>query len=320
MLGAGLCFALMGVFVKLGSAWFSSHELVFHRSVIALLLLLAALSLRHGRRGGLRVFGAHTGAQLRRGVVGFVALATFFYAVAHLPLSVAVTLNYTSPLFLALLMPWQLGERPSRAQYLTVAVGFVGVVLLLQPWRTPARDLFAGMLGLFSGVMAAFAYIHVRRLGRLGEPEWRTVFWFAMVCAVGAALLASLDGGWQAPADGRQIGVLLAMGVFATLGQLAMTRAYRTGRTVVVASLAYSTVVFASVLDGVIWKQSLPPIAWLGMAITVAAGVAAAVGGARVEPGWRATGDGSGGGPGRVDTPRCWTNKKGLRHDRHRHP
>ena len=108
-----------------------------------------------------------------------------------------------------------------------MGVGVVGVVSLLQPWRTPARDLFAGMLG-----------------------------------------------------------------------PLAMTRAYRAGRTVVVASLAYATVVFASVLDGVIWKQSLPPIAWLGMAITVAAGVAAAVGGARVEPGWRATGDGGGGGPG----------------------
>lgn len=283
MLGAGLCFALMGVFVKLGAAWFSSHELVFHRSVIGLLLLLGALSLRHGRRGGLRVFGAHTGLHVKRGLVGFVALATFFYAVAHLPLSVAVTLNYTSPLFLALLMPWQLGERPSRAQYLTVALGFVGVVLLLQPWRTPARDLLAGVLGLWSGIMAAFAYIQVRRLGRVGEPEWRTVFWFALVCALGAALLASIDGGWHAPADGLQIGVLLAMGGLATLGQLAMTRAYRTGRTVVVASLAYSTVVFASVLDGVIWNQSLPPVAWLGMAITVAAGIAAAVGGARGE-------------------------------------
>lgn len=276
MLLAGLSFALMGVFVKLGVTWFTSHELVFHRSLVALALLFAALSLRHGYRGGLHVFGAHTGLHLRRGLVGFVALALFFHALAHLPLSVAVTLNYTSPLFLALLMPWQLGERPTRAQYATVALGFVGVALLLRPWETPPRDLLAGVLGLVSGVMAAFAYIHVRRLGRLREPEWRTVFWFALVCALGAALLASVDRGWHAPAGAEQFGVLLAMGVFATIGQLAMTRAYRTGSTVVVASFAYSTVVFASILDVFIWHVKMPLVAWTGMSITVLAGILAA--------------------------------------------
>lgn len=276
MLLAGACFALMGVFVKLGGDWFTSHELVFYRSLVGLMLMLAGLALHHQLRGGIRIFGGNTRLQIRRGLVGFVALACFFYALARLPLSVAITLNYASPLFLALLMPWQLGERPSRMQYVTVAVGFVGILLLLRPWQSPPKDLFAGMVGLFSGVMAAFAYIHVRKLGRLHEPEWRTVFWFALVCAFGAGALASLDGGWHRVTTSNQLAMLLALGVFATLGQLAMTRAYRTGQTVVVASFAYSTVVFASLLDVIIFNVAMPLLAWSGICITVLAGVQAA--------------------------------------------
>ncbi len=276
MLLAGASFALMGVLVKLGVQWFSSHELVFYRSVVALALLLAGMTLRHGLTGGRHFLGEHTALHLRRGLVGFLALATFFYAVAHLPLSVAITLNYSSPLFLALLMPWQLNERPSRAQYATVAVGFLGVALLLRPWDSAPQDLVAGLVGLFSGVMAAFAYIHVRRLGRLGEPEWRTVFWFAVVCALGASLLTSLDGGWHVPAASEHVGLLLGVGLFATLGQLAMTRAYRKGDTVVVAAFAYSTVVFGGILDTLIFDMAMPTSAWIGMLITVLAGIQAA--------------------------------------------
>ena len=276
MLFAGACFALMGMFVKLGGIWFSSHELVFYRSLVGLLLLLAGIALHRGMRGELKLLGPNTSMQIRRGLVGFVALATFFYALARLPLSVAVTLNYASPLFLALLMPWQLGERPSRAQYITVAAGFVGVLLMLRPWQTPASDLVAGLVGLFSGVMAAFAYIHVSKLGRLHEPEWRTVFWFALVCAVGAGALASVDGGWHVVTNFDQVGLIVVLGLFATLGQLAMTRAYRTGQTVVVASFAYSTVVFASVLDALFFNEKMPLLAWIGICITVLAGVQAA--------------------------------------------
>ncbi len=278
MLLAGACFALMGVFVKLGVVWFSSHELVFYRSLVGLLLLLGGISLHRGMRDDLKLVGPHTRLQIQRGLIGFVALATFFYALVRLPLSVAVTLNYASPLFLALLMPWQLGERPSRAQYATVAAGFVGVLLMLRPWQTEANDLVAGLVGLFSGVMAAFAYIHVSRLGRLHEPEWRTVFWFALVCALGAGTLAGVDGGWHGVIGLEQAAVLLALGVFATLGQLAMTRAYRTGRTVVVASFAYSTVVYASLLDVLIFDVKMPIMAWVGICITVLAGVLAARG------------------------------------------
>lgn len=269
MLAAGVSFALMSVFVKLAAGQFSSHELVFWRSVLGLAFIYLFLRLPLAGRGAGRLASPHLAMQLRRGAVGFVALATFFYAITRLPMSVAITLNYTSPLFLALVMPWWLRERPSPTQYLAVALGFLGVVLLLRPWQ--GGDLGAGLVGLFSGFMAALAYVHVRQLGKLQEPEWRTVFWFALVSAAAAGVFAAVDG-WHPPTlDNAWL--LAAIGLFATFGQLAMTRAYRRGDTVVVASLAYSTVVFGSLLDGLIWNENLPMVAWSGIAITVAAGV-----------------------------------------------
>jgi drug/metabolite transporter (DMT)-like permease len=270
MLVAGAGFALMGVLVKLAGQWFSSPELVFYRSLVGFAVLLGAFTLRHGLGGGRLFLGAHLGMQLRRGLLGFVALLAFFFAIHRLPVSVAITLNYTSPLFLALLMPWWLSERPRPSQYAAVALGFLGVVLLLRPWAG-SLDGLAALAGLGSGLLAAFAYLHVRQLGKLGEPEWRTVFWFTVVSGLGAALLASVQG-WH-PVSGDNLPLLLAMGLTATLGQLAMTRAYRRGDTVVVGALAYSTVVFGSLLDVIIWRHGLPSLAWLGMALTVAAGL-----------------------------------------------
>jgi S-adenosylmethionine uptake transporter len=274
MLLAGASFALMGVWVKLAAAWFTSIELVFYRSLFGLLVVLALLTLQQGPRAMLRVFGPHLRLHLRRGVVGFVALATFFYSLTVLPMSVAITLNYTSPLFLTLLLPLWLKESIRPAQYAAVALGFAGVVLLLRPWEAHG-DLGAGLIGLFSGLMAGVAYVHVRALGRLGEPEWRTVFWFAAVASAGAALLASVQG-WQGDVL-PHLHLLLVLGLTATVGQLAMTRAYRKGQTAVVAAFSYSTVVFSSLLDVIIWKEDIAATAWAGMALTVAAGVWAAM-------------------------------------------
>jgi uncharacterized membrane protein len=204
MLAAGASFALMGVVVKQGATAFSSHEMVFWRSAVGLAMLYAFLRLPS--RGGVPkgVATAHLGLQLRRGLVGFVALTAFFYSLAKLPMSVAITLNYTSPLFLVLLMPWSLQERPRPAQYASVVLGFIGVALLLRPWQA-GSDVHAGLVGLFSGFMAAIAYVHVRQLGKLGEPEWRTVFWFSVVGMVGAGVTSSLTG-WHLPGE-NQIGL-----------------------------------------------------------------------------------------------------------------
>lgn len=273
MLVAGFLFGCMGVFVKLGAALFSSVELVFYRSLIGLLAILAVAG---ARRLPLRtrVWRNH----LWRGLAGVTSLGLYFWCITVMPLATAVTLNYTSPLFLTLLTTWLLKERFHWPLVAAVIVGFAGVVLLLRPHLDEDQWL-AGVLGLVSGVFAAFAYLNVRRLGRLGEPEYRTVFYFALVSTVAGGAGLVFTGVHPVTREG--LGIILGMGTTATLAQLALTRAYRTGKTLVASALAYSTIVFASLFGMALWGEVLPLSAWIGMALIMGSGMLALKGAPR---------------------------------------
>lgn len=97
------------------------------------------------------------------------------------------------------------------------------------------------------------------------------MFWFAVVCSLGAALLVSAYE-WH-PVTGENAGLLISLGLFATAGQLAMTRAYRLGETALVSSFAFSAEVFGSLFDVLIWNHVLPMLAWGGILLTVGAGL-----------------------------------------------
>ena len=268
MLVAGLLFAIMGGFVKLGASQFSSAELVFYRSLFGLLAIYWVIRTRN--RTPHPFATVYWRAHLTRSVAGFIALLLFFHAIAELPLATAVTLNYTSPLFLALLLTFWQREKPHWPLLSALLLGFAGLILLLRP-TLHADQLLTGLMGLGSGFLAGVAYFNLRQLGRLGEPDWRTVFYFTLVSSLGAGIVASMTG-WHR-VDLQAAGVLLGLGITATLAQLALTRAYRLGNALTVGGLAYSTVVFASLLGVLWWREVLPAGAWLGMGLIVASGV-----------------------------------------------
>jgi drug/metabolite transporter (DMT)-like permease len=246
MLVAGFMFGCMGVFVKLGAPYFSHIEMVFYRSFFGLLIISVIM-----RTQRVSMVTHHWRAHLWRGISGTLALALFFYCITMLPLATAVTLNYTS-------------------MTIAIGTGFCGVVLLLHP--SIQRDqLLTGLLGLISGFLAGVAYINVKQLGILGEPAARTVFYFTLIATVSTGVWMLFNT--VHPVTLRGFGILLGMGSTATVAQLAMTHAYRTGNTLVVGSLAYSTIVFASVFGMLLWKEVLPLDSWLGMALIIAGGV-----------------------------------------------
>ncbi|TJZ73593.1 DMT family transporter [Chitiniphilus eburneus] len=269
MVVAGLCFGVMGVFVKLGSAGFSTAELVFYRCLAGFLfILLVALPARRPLWVPWPAMKVH----LTRSISGFVSLMLYFYAIAHLPLPTAVTLNYTSPLFLMLLTALWLKQRPHRGQWLAIVVGFAGVALLLRP-TLDATQWLAGVVGLGSGLLASVAYMNVHELGRLGEPEWRTVYYFSLVSSVGAGMVMLLQRAPMTPIDFDNVWLLLGMGVAATCAQLSMTRAYRKGKSLIVASMAYLTVVFSTLFGMLIWGDVLPTSSYAGMLLIVGCGI-----------------------------------------------
>lgn len=281
MLLAAFLFASMGVCVKLASSHFNFFELVFYRGLVSM-AVMGALMRARGTALATRFPAAHAW----RSVSGVISMVAWFYAIVHLPLATAMTLNYMSSVWVgaflvggALLMGRTgSGQGPLMA---AVLASFGGVVMILRP--TLEQDqLFAGLVGLMSGLVSAMAYLQVTALGRLGEPEDRTVFYFAAACALGGLLGMALVG--VSPWNWDAAVWLLPIGILASGGQWCMTRAYSRGATLVVANLQYSGIVFGALYSLLFFGDQIPLIGWLGMLVITASGIIATVLRARAVP------------------------------------
>jgi len=274
MVLASFLFATMGVCVKLASTCFNAFELVLYRGLVGMVFMALIVQ---ARGSGLRT--RFPGMQAWRSLVGVISLIAWFYAIAYLPLATAVTLNYMSSIWVAAFLIggallYTRGPMQPRQGLLmlTVLTGFGGVVMILRP-TLEQNQLFAGLIGLMSGLLAALAYIQVTALGRLGEPEERTVFYFALGSALGGGIGVMFTGlsewDWQAAVW------LLPIGVLASMGQWCMTRAYSQGPTLVAANLQYSGIVFAALYSLLLFGDQIPLLGWLGMLVIVVSGVVA---------------------------------------------
>ncbi|MGE5161713.1 MAG: DMT family transporter [Betaproteobacteria bacterium] len=269
MLVASVLFSVMGACVKLAGRHYGVTEILFYRSLIGAACLFAFAHFR-----GMSLATPLAGLHLSRGIVGTAAVFLWFYATTVLPLGTALTLNYTSPLFLALIVMGVAMRSSARVDWplmAAVGVGFVGVLLVLQPNFAPGQAVGAAA-GLFSGVLSAVAYWQVKALGERGEPEWRVVFYFSLTGAILGGLGSLALGFTEHTPAGA--GLLLVIGIATLLAQLAMTRAYGQGRTETAASLQFSAVVFASFLGVTLFDDEIPLVGWAGIAVIVASGIA----------------------------------------------
>jgi S-adenosylmethionine uptake transporter len=271
MLVSALLFSLMAACVKIAAAYYGTAEIVLFRSLVGVVVLFA-----YARVSGQSLSTDVAGIHIRRSVIGVASLALWFYSLGKLPLGTAMTLIFSSPLFstafvigAALLagrrVPWVLAA--------CAGVGFAGVVLILQPSFGAGHELPA-LLGLLSGFLSAIAYWHVRALGRIGEPEWRTVFYFSL-CGTVLGFVAAASTGFTLNHTGASLATLFAVGIFATLAQLAMTRAYGKGRTVLTANLQFTAIVFAALLGMAAFGDRIAASAWLGIGIIIASCIVA---------------------------------------------
>jgi drug/metabolite transporter (DMT)-like permease len=260
---------------------------VFWRGLLGIFFMWAL-----ARQQGITLATRYPVMHAWRSLVGVVSLGAWFYALAALPLATAMTLNYMSSVWVAAflvggaLIAWnpRSGESwPARQGLLAAAViaGFVGVVLMLRP-TVEGNQVFGSVVGLLSGITAAFAYLQVMALGKIGEPDTRTVFYFAVGSMAAGAI--GMAAGGTSPWDWKHAWWLLPVGVLASLGQLCITRAYSQGATLVVASLQYFGILFGAIYGIALFGDALPASGWGGMALIVASGVGATFLRARAAP------------------------------------
>lgn len=277
MLFASFAFSAMGAGVKLASTIYSTSEIVMYRGLVGTFLLLALVI---AQRGTLRT--AFAGAHLWRATVGVISLWMWFYAIGQLPLATAVTLNYMAPIWMAFFLLclgwWQSKNHVAWPLIGAIAMSFVGVTLVLQP-SVGSDQWLGGVVGVGSSVMSALAYLQVRKLGQMGEPEFRVVFYFSLMTAAAGMFGTMLEGRAAGmpmftPHTAYGAGLLLAIGVSAAFAQIAMTRAYLLGNVLVVANLQYTGIIFSSLWGVYLWNDTMDWHVWLGMAVILVSGIA----------------------------------------------
>ncbi|WP_456322413.1 DMT family transporter [Hydrogenimonas sp.] len=281
MLFASLMFAMMGVFAKLLSASMPSLEVVFFRNVFGVAIVAATFLKRPMKHEGGKPW-----LLFFRGLMGFLALLAFFYNIAHIPLGDAMTYSKTSPIFTAFFAWVFLREKLGLWGWIALFVGFTGIVMIAKPSGLMLDK--TAWLGIFSGAGAALAYTAVKELKRYYDTR-AIVLSFMGIGTIGPLLLMAISpwvnipeldmifGCFVMPTGVMWLHVLL-LGLFATLAQIYMTRAYGATKAGIVGAVSYSNILFSIAL-GLLVGDPFPDVwTWIGIACIVAAGLAVVYG------------------------------------------
>lgn len=236
-------FSVMSLGVKLVGQRIPSQQVVFVRSLLTTIFTYSML-----RRARVHPWGNQPKILLVRGMFGFLALSCLFYAFVHLPLADATVLQYTNPVWTAILAAWFLGEAMRRGEFVLVLASLLGVVVIVRPaflvGGGGARlDLLAVGAALIGALFSACAYVMVRQLNRT-EDSLVIVFYFAVVAVAG-----SLPGMLVAPVwpEPHEWGFLLLIAAAAQAGQVLFTRGLRIEPAGRATAIGYLQVVFAAI-------------------------------------------------------------------------
>jgi drug/metabolite transporter (DMT)-like permease len=264
MLWGALAFAVMGALSHLAGERCDWQVIALARTSLAFIFSTAiALSAR------VRLVLFRPALLWMRSIVGSLGVLCAFYALTHLPISTAITLANTFPVWVALLAWPILGYRPTRSIWLAILAGTLGVMLIQQPYWAGSR--LAVMLALGNALCTAVAMIGLNRLSRVDARA--VVVHFSGVSTVVCLLFLFLTGGARAGwtmTDGRLVLMLVGVGVAGTMGQLGMTRAFALGHPSKVAVVGLTQIIFALALDLLLWKRRIDLYTLCGIILVAA--------------------------------------------------
>jgi len=276
MLLASLSFGMMGGFAKLLTHSLPPIEITFFRNIAGVILVGVTLW-----KVPLKQKGGKPFLLIFRGTMGFLALLAYFYIMAYIPLGEAVTYNKTSPIFVAIFAYIFLKEDLPRSAILAIVIGFIGIVLVAKPDGFSLDKYDA--LGIFSGIGAALAYTSIRELRKYYDTR-AIVLSFMGIGTIGPIILMSLapfiehNRGDMLFAEfimpiGDEWFMVLAVGVFATISQILMTKAYELTKAGIVGTISYSNIIFALII-GIVLGDPIPDIlTFLGILLIITSGV-----------------------------------------------
>ena len=246
---AAFVFAFLGAIIKLATADLNPPMIFFGRQLFSLLTILPFLSWWSARRGLSAIQTKHLSAHITRAIISLSAGYCLMFTLALIPLSNAITLSYTRPLFLPLLIWIVMGKRIEMGVWVGLIIGFVGVALILKP-RLGVLEL-GTLTGLGAGILGSGAVLAIRRLAKT-EPPPRILGYYFLISTIITTIVALLL--WETPTWQLWLG-LFGIGILGACYQLFLTLAYRHGRATLISGVLYSAVVFTLFWDWLFWNH-----------------------------------------------------------------
>lgn len=257
--------ALMDACLKTLSPHYSAMQIAAMRGLSTLPIALLWVAVQGGFGQLLRVrFGLH----LLRGAIGIMMLVTFTYALRRLPLSETYAIFFVAPLFITALAALLLGERVERTRWLAIGTGFAGTLIVLRPTGSGALTL-SGLAVLVCAAGYALSAIMMRILSRTDSTP-ALVFWLMLLISVGAGTIALPT--WR-PIQPAHWPVIAGIAVTGSVGQWAITEAFRHGQASFIAPLEYTALVWGVALDWFLWRTLPGPLTFVGAAVIIASGL-----------------------------------------------
>ena len=273
-LGAVVCFIAMATLVKVASARVPPGEIVFFRSFCALPVIVVWVAMRGQLKTGLAT--SNPMGHLWRGLIGTMGMSMGFAALGLLPLSEVKAIQYAQPVLVVIFAAMFLGEQVRVFRLTAVALGMVGVLVIMWPRLTAFTDagvdpyLALGALVAFgSAVMAGLAHVFVRKLTATEETS-AIVFWFGVTAST--LSLTTIPFGWVMPTAMEWV-VLVCAGLVGGVGQIFLTASYRYADASVVAPFEYSSILLAIGIGYFVFAEVPTLMMLLGIALIVVAGI-----------------------------------------------
>jgi drug/metabolite transporter (DMT)-like permease len=265
-LASTVVFAVMFALIKYGSdRGIAVSEIMFWRQAITVPLIVFWLAATKGLH---RLRTQRIGSHALRAVVGTSNMAMTFTGTTLLPLAVSTTLGFTTPLFAVILSYFYLHEHVGKWRWLSVVLGFIGVLIIAQPGNEAVNWLGTSLM-LTSGLVVAIINYQLRDLGRT-EESICTVFYFGLF-----GMLLTLPGELYTMKshNAEEWAILLGLGITGALGQMLLASSLRHGAVVSVLVVDYVTLIWAILIGWLVWNDLPNAATWLGAPLIVSAGV-----------------------------------------------
>jgi drug/metabolite transporter (DMT)-like permease len=271
---AVLLFIVMSALIKAASDSVPPGQAVFFRSFFAIPVILGWLAMRGDLRTGLKVTSKM--GHVWRGVVGTTAMGLGFAGLGLLPLPEVTALSYAAPLLVVVFAAMFLDEKVGVFRLSAVALGFVGVLIVLAPRLTTfsgplveTAQAVGAVLVLMGAAFAALAQIYIRKLVQT-EQTSAIVFYFSLTSTV--LSLFTIPFGWVVPEVEAAIMLVLA-GLLGGTAQIFLTSSYRYADASVIAPFDYASMLFALAIGYVFFDEVPTGQMLLGASLVIAAGI-----------------------------------------------